>query len=125
MKSSKTLSSAIFLVVALVVIIGVTLFTSRSNNTPAKNNTETSTSTSEKTYTLAQVSTHSTGASCWTAINDEVYDVTSWISEHPGGSAAILSLCGKDGSVAFNGQHGGQARPASELSGFKIGTLTK
>jgi hypothetical protein len=27
--------------------------------------------------------------------------------------------------AAFNGQHGGQARPASELAGFKIGTLAQ
>jgi cytochrome b involved in lipid metabolism len=74
-------------------------------------------------YTLAEVSKHNGQTSCWTAINGNVYDVTSWISRHPGGSDAILSLCGTDGSAAFTGQHGGQARPASELATFKIGTL--
>jgi cytochrome b involved in lipid metabolism len=52
-----------------------------------------------------------------------VYDLTAWISKHPGGERAILSICGKDGSAAFNDQHGGQRRPANELSGFKIGTI--
>lgn len=74
-------------------------------------------------YTLTDVAAHSSAQSCWTTINGNVYDVTSWISQHPGGAEAILSLCGHDGSAAFNGQHGGQRRPASELAGFKIGVL--
>jgi cytochrome b involved in lipid metabolism len=74
-------------------------------------------------YTLAQVATHNNRSSCWTAINGNVYDVTSWISRHPGGSDAILYLCGKDGSAAFNDQHGGQGRPESELASFKIGVV--
>jgi cytochrome b involved in lipid metabolism len=78
-----------------------------------------------KNYTLADVKLHNTKASCWTSINGSVYDVTSWISQHPGGSAAIVGLCGIDGSSAFSGQHGGQARPASELASFKIGVLVK
>lgn len=77
------------------------------------------------TYTLAQVTVHNSASSCYTAINGSVYDVTSWINQHPGGPEAILSLCGKDGSAAFNNQHGGQARPADELATFKIGTLAQ
>lgn len=78
-----------------------------------------------KTYTLADVAKHNSGTSCWTAINGSVYDVTSWVNQHPGGPDAILSLCGTDGSTAFNGQHGGQAQPAQELATFKIGSLSK
>ena len=75
------------------------------------------------TYTLAQVAAHASTSSCYTAINGAVYDVTPFIREHPGGAGAIRSLCGIDGSDEFNGQHGGQRRPASELVSFKIGTL--
>lgn len=74
-------------------------------------------------YKIADVALHANSSSCWTAINGNVYDVTSWISKHPGGSNAILSLCGHDGSDVFNGKHGGQARPESELANFKIGIL--
>ncbi len=74
-------------------------------------------------YTMADVAKHNSASSCWSAINGNVYDLTKWINQHPGGPSAILSLCGKDGSAAFNGQHGGQRRPASELSGFEIGPL--
>lgn len=74
-------------------------------------------------YTLADVKLHNTKASCWTAVMGSVYDVTPWISQHPGGSAAIIGMCGIDASAAFNGQHGGASRPASELASFKIGVL--
>ncbi len=96
-----------------------------STNPNASGSSTSTTSSTDKTYTLAQVSQHKDGSSCWTTINGGVYDVTTWINQHPGGSEAILSLCGKDGSAAFNGQHGGQARPAAELASFKIGVLAK
>lgn len=74
---------------------------------------------------MADVKTHNSALSCFTTISGSVYDVTSWIKQHPGGSQAILSLCGTDGTAAFTDQHGGQARPAEELAGFKIGTLVQ
>ncbi len=76
-------------------------------------------------YTMAQIAVHNTGTNCWTTVQGNVYDVTSWINRHPGGSDAILSLCGKDGSAAFDDQHGGERRPERELASFKIGTLVK
>ncbi len=76
-------------------------------------------------YTLAEVAMHNTQSDCWTTVNGGVYDVTSWIGQHPGGARAIISMCGVDGSSGFNGQHGGQARPASELASFKVGVLVK
>ena len=79
---------------------------------------ETSTS-----YTLVEVATHNTEANCWTAINGGVYDLGAWVKKHPGGDKAILSLCGIDGSSAFNTKHGGAELQLSILAGFKIGNL--
>jgi cytochrome b involved in lipid metabolism len=78
-----------------------------------------------KSYTMADVSKHNNQNDCWTAVNDKVYEVTKWISEHPGGAKAIISMCGIDGSAPFNDQHGGEKRPANELAGFLIGDLIK
>lgn len=61
--------------------------------------------------------------SCLTIINGGVYDLTSWIAQHPGGEEKILSICGKDGSTLFNDQHGGQRKPENILEKFKIGSL--
>jgi len=81
------------------------------------------TATTTTGLTLADVAAHNTRADCWTVINGGVYDLTSWIPQHPGGEAAILGLCGTDGSARFNGQHGGAATQAAILAGFKIGDL--
>lgn len=100
--------------------------TSTSVSTQTDSTTSTSTSgTTSSGITMATVMQHNSASSCYTAINGSVYDVTSWINQHPGGAQAILSLCGTDGSAAFNAQHGGQARPANELASFKIGALAQ
>ena len=137
---TKKTSAVLFVIIAFVIIVGITfaMNSSTGTSTPSKTSagsesinlgmmatTSVPKVSASGTYTLAQVAAHKTPADCWTTINGGVYNVTSWISEHPGGAQAIIGLCGIDGSAAFNGQHGGQARPATELAGFKVGTLTK
>jgi cytochrome b involved in lipid metabolism len=58
-------------------------------------------------------------------VNTNVYNLTSWINSHPGGSRAILGMCGKDATTAFLNQHGGQKRPEQELATFFIGNYKK
>jgi len=92
---------------------------------PAASATPSQSSTPIAGYTMAQVKANNTAKSCWTAIDGFVYDLTSWISAHPGGSGAILFLCGTDGSNAFKAQHEQQARPAVRLESYKLGPLNK
>ncbi len=75
------------------------------------------------TYSMAEVAAHNSAASCYTAIEGAVYDVTSYVSKHPGGQSAIKSICGVEGSAAFGGQHGSSGKPSSVLAQFKIGFL--
>jgi len=56
-------------------------------------------------YTLADVAKHTTKADCWVVVNGEVLDVTSFLSEHPGGELAILTFAGKDATEEFNMIH--------------------
>ncbi len=77
------------------------------------------------TFTLAVVATHNSESDCWSVVNGGVYNLTSWISRHPGGSSKIMSMCGKDASASFNGQHGGDQSPETTLATFKIGTLSQ
>lgn len=74
-------------------------------------------------HTLAEAGSHHTNASCWVAIEGKVYDLTTWISRHPGGPEVIRGICGTDASSAFANQHGGQRDPARELATFAIGPL--
>lgn len=109
---------------AVLAIGGGLLFAeSRPRTTPNTQPTAAATSTASTAYTLADVAKHKDQSSCWTAINGGVYDLTSWIAKHPGGEGTILSICGIDGSAAFNGQHGGQGRPERVLESYKIGLL--
>lgn len=73
--------------------------------------------------TLEEVKKHDSGTSCWSIVSGNVFDLTKWIPLHPGGSAVIRAICGKDGTSAFEGQHAGQGRPASQLSKYFIGKV--
>jgi cytochrome b involved in lipid metabolism len=76
-------------------------------------------------YTMAQIAAHKTPTDCWTVVRGNVYELTKWIATHPGGEEAIISLCGIDGTTAFEGQHDGQSKPEQKLASFKIGTVAK
>jgi hypothetical protein len=96
--------------------------------TPTATATPTPTPTPTATaagYTMTQVRANNTARSCWSAIDGFVYDLTRWINSHPGGSGAILFLCGTDGTNAFKAQHENQSRPAIRLDSYRIGPLNK
>lgn len=102
------------------MILGVGYFMLSTKSTQA---TSTTTQVSGKAYSLAMVAQHKNAASCWTAIDGKVYDLTNWIPQHPGGAQNILAICGIDATQAYQAQHGGQRRPANELTSFYIGDL--
>ena len=95
---------------------------STQTQTPSKSATPTA---SNPGYTMAQVKANNSRQSCWTIIDNYVYDLTRWINSHPGGASFILSLCGVDGSAAFNSQHENQSKPAVRLDSYKLGPLAK
>jgi hypothetical protein len=92
--------------------------------TPAASATPTPAATTSG-YTMAQVSANNSAKSCWAVIEGSVYNLTAWINSHPGGSGAILSLCGTEATSSFKGKHGNQSRPAAQLSGYLLGPLAK
>ena len=76
-------------------------------------------------YTMAQVKANKSRTKCWSAINGNVYDLTAWIKQHPGGEGSIESLCGTDGSASFNAMHANKSKPESRLASYLLGPLTK
>lgn len=95
-----------------------------SQTTPASDGAQADNGIGEA-LTVAVVATHNNASSCYTIIDGNVYDLTKWIPQHPGGQAAILSLCGHDGTAAFHGQHDDAKKQADILATFKIGVLVK
>ena len=103
-----------------------------STNTPTKITAMIATTTATPTpsattsgYTMAQVAANNSAKSCWAVIEGSVYNLTNWINSHPGGSGAIISLCGTEATSSFNAQHANQSRPSSRLSGYLLGPLAK
>lgn len=54
-----------------------------------------------KRLTWEEIRTHTTQESCWIVLNDKVYDVTSFLSVHPGGKRILLGQAGKDATSMF------------------------
>ena len=56
--------------------------------------------------TLSQVQEHNAQTNCWLIIDQKVYEVTDYISSHPGGAKRIVTYCGQDATQAFATQGG-------------------
>lgn len=81
---------------------------------------------SSKTYSKAEIAMHASENDCWLLIDGTVYDVTKFISEHPGGAREILNICGQDATNAFQtqggqGDHSNQAQDM--LQDYTIGSV--
>lgn len=82
----------------------------------------------QKTYPTTEVTAHNNSDSCWLIVNQNVYDVTSYINQHPGGAELINSYCGLDATTAFNNKGGnGQHSPEAQqmLTQYLLGPLAK
>ncbi|KAF7268158.1 hypothetical protein GWI33_018621 [Rhynchophorus ferrugineus] len=73
-------------------------------------------------YTVAQVKEQNKQDKVLVLINNDVYDVTSFLNEHPGGEEVLLEQAGKDATEAFEDVgHSSDAR--EKMKSFKVGTL--
>ncbi|OJJ44154.1 hypothetical protein ASPZODRAFT_135638 [Penicilliopsis zonata CBS 506.65] len=58
-----------------------------------------------KVFDAAEVAQHNTSESCWVILYGKVYDVTDFLSSHPGGAKIILKLSGKDATEEYDPIH--------------------
>lgn len=105
--------------VVLTISLGYFLFKLKQNQKVLGEAVETS-------YAIIDVNLHFSADDCWTVIDDSVYDLTKFFSNHPGGEK-ILMACGKNATDFFNGTNP-LGRMHSEiakniLSGMKIGNF--
>ena len=115
----------IAVILVLLVVIAFFLWKSRQKTAePALGQTQV---TETKTYSLDEVTKHATQNDCWMAIEGSIYNVTDYITSHPGGEA-ILQGCGKDATEMFNSRpndgtsHSGRAQ--TTLGKYLLGPLT-
>ena len=96
---------------------------SKNGKKPAPTIVSASPARNQGSFALEEVAKHNTREDCWIIVDGSVYDVTSYVEDHPGGDS-ILNNAGKDSS---EGVHGPQ-HPVSMydvLALYKIGELSK
>jgi cytochrome b involved in lipid metabolism len=97
--------------------------TNDQNATSATNQSSQSLSLS-----LSEIAKHSTPSDCWLLISNKVYNVSSFIAAHPGGSGTIIPNCGKDSTQAYNTKGGNSSHSANAtamLRDYYIGDLNQ
>jgi cytochrome b involved in lipid metabolism len=122
MNTQKKIFTLITVLVTIAIAV-IFIFGSKSEDMSITTTVPTVATTTLPTYTTTDVSLHATSTDCWSIVNGHVYDLTSYIDQHPGGKKAVMQTCGIDASNAFNGKHGGKKRPANELEKHLIGNL--
>ncbi|XP_068654915.1 cytochrome b5-like [Aristolochia californica] len=75
-----------------------------------------------KLFTLQEASEHNKKEDCWVVIDGKIYDVTSYLDEHPGGDDVLLAATGKDATDDF--EDAGHSQSARDLmKDYCIGEL--
>ncbi|XP_052185861.1 cytochrome b5 [Diospyros lotus] len=75
-----------------------------------------------KLISMQEASLHNSKDDCWIVIDGKVYDVSSYLDEHPGGDDVILAATGKDALDEF--EDAGHSESAKEqMETFCIGEL--
>lgn len=78
----------------------------------------------DKTFTFAEVAAHTTKKDLYMVVHDKVYDVSSFVDEHPGGEEVLLDVAGQDATEAFEDVgHSDEAREI--LEGLRIGDVKR
>jgi cytochrome b involved in lipid metabolism len=115
-----------------ILIIGGGIYWFNTNKTVSDLGGQNTTLTNEASsdvgngsYTMDEVAVHNSASDCWLVINNNVYNVTTFIPKHPGGRD-IIKGCGKDATNMFNRESEHQEKNASQyLPDYLIGTLSK
>lgn len=76
-----------------------------------------------KTFTFDEVQQHKSKESCWVILYGNVYDVTSFLPDHPGGSKIILQLAGTDATEEYDPIHPPGTLEDSLPSEAKLGSI--
>lgn len=133
MKKLVTISLFIFWAVVTAVLTSGLIF--YQNRTPSPGVTPTNSPagsaaglTGEITLSAAEIAKHNSYNNCWLIINNKIYNVTSFLSLHPGGAGTMTPYCGQEATNAFNTKDKGQPHSSSAvalLANYYIGDLNQ
>jgi hypothetical protein len=132
LKQKKTGLIIVSVVAALLIVVstlGFIVFSGNKSNPKGAESTALPEGATPQ-ITLQQVSTHNTASDCWTIIDQSVYDISRYVSNHPGGSV-IVQACGTVGTELFKNRvdesgdsKGSHSKTAKNLlENYRIGIL--
>ncbi|KAN0022913.1 hypothetical protein ACTFIU_005654 [Dictyostelium citrinum] len=78
---------------------------------------------SDKQYTMEEVSKHDKVDDLWMVIDQKVYDVTSFVNDHPGGGDYLIQNAGKEATNEFL-DVGHTQKAVDMLKDYYIGVCT-
>ncbi|KAI9689248.1 MAG: hypothetical protein M1820_010192 [Bogoriella megaspora] len=76
-----------------------------------------------KVFSFEEVSKHKSQESCWVILYGNVYDVTDFMPEHPGGAKIILQLAGQDATEEYDPVHPPGTLEKNLKPEAKLGTI--
>jgi len=141
MKKLTTISLFIFWVITAAILTAGLVFYQNNKSMPALSNfpdlavvsfsadlSGSGSAPGAATLSLAVIAQHSSLQDCWLLIDNKVYNVSSYLSSHPGGVEIIIPYCGKEATNAFatkdgKGSHSDYAH--SLLANYYVGTLNQ
>lgn len=114
---------SLFTAASLAVFILSGCGTTSTQPTPTQT---TNTEDTANAISLEEVAKHATESDCWIVVHGNVYNLTDFVGQHPGGPS-IIEQCGKDGTQVFDHRPGSDrphpARAEAEMAKYKIGVL--
>ncbi|MEI6288147.1 MAG: cytochrome b5 domain-containing protein [bacterium] len=134
MKKITTISLFIFFAVVVAILVAGLIFYQNkkilsTDNSPINNTGKVNAASVQQiTLNSAEISKHNSRTDCWMIINNKVYNVTSYLSAHPGGADTMTPYCGQEATQAYDTKDIG--RPHSNnasamLNDYYIGDLNQ
>ena len=98
--SVKYIVGGILVFIAGAVIAGLIITSGEDTAEPVYEEDASYTAADPVTFSVEEIKSHNTAEDCWSVITGDVYDLTNYISTHPGADTILLA-CGADGTTLF------------------------
>ena len=102
---TRIVSVIVGLSILLAVILLIVFFVKQKDVSLQKSSLESEHPDFQGTVTAAELPQHASSDDCWLAIHGNVYDLTEYALEHPGGPEYITDFCGMDATSDYAIEH--------------------
>lgn len=79
----------------------------------------------DRSISVEEISKHNSSDDCWLAIDNEIWDLTEFAPQHPGGAQIILKYAGRDATQPYSEIHSPSVLSTNLHPSKHIGSLDK